>query len=108
MTLSNSPQVLCLTGDVRHLYPGDAVHPRQVHPHSLPHLPSVHHPVSGDNWSVLSVVLITFNLGVECGRASDGVAAVACHPACSARPEPGERMVEISRPKVFPNIARAK
>ena len=57
-----------------------------------------------------TLVLVSFdNLqleGVECGRACHGVAAVARHPACSARPEPGERVVEISRPKVFPDIAR--
>ena len=45
-----SSQVLCLPGDVRHLHPGDVVHPSQVHPHRLPHLPSLHHPVTGDNW----------------------------------------------------------
>ena len=60
MTFINPPQVLRLPGDVRHLYPGDAVHPRQVHPHRLPHLPSVHHPVTGDNWQV-TVLIVTSN-----------------------------------------------
>ena len=44
----NLPQVLRLFGDVWHLHPGDAVHPRQVHPHCLPLLPPLHHPVTGD------------------------------------------------------------
>ena len=44
----NLPQVLRLFGDVWHLHPGDAVHPRQVHPHRLPLLPPLHHPVTGD------------------------------------------------------------
>ena len=55
VTLEKEPQlinkylkVLRLPGDVRHLYPGDAVHPRQVHPHRLPLLPPLHHPVTGD------------------------------------------------------------
>ena len=41
-------KVLRLPGDVRHFYPGDVVHPGEVHPHRLPHVPALHNSVAGD------------------------------------------------------------